>query len=705
MLKSIKDMDEKINKILCTMTLEEKIGQLVLYGRLKEREEKLIDEGKLGTMLNIYGTKKINELQKRIMNSKCKIPMLFSDDVIHGYKTIFPIPLAESCSFDLTLIEESAAIAAREASSEGINLIYGPMVDITRDPRWGRVSEGAGEDTFLGSKIAAARVKGLQRNDWNDRPYVTACPKHFIGYGAVEGGRDYHEVDMSERRLRETYLPPFRKAVKSGAGTIMCSFNDFNGMPPSGNKYLLKDILRDEIGFNGVIISDWESISELIYHGASEDKKEAALKAFNATVDIDMHSGSYEENLKNLLEEKKISLKDLDEAVLRILKLKASLRLFENPYTDEVLASKLIRNKEHVKLAREIAKKSIVLLKNENLLPISKDIKSIAVLGPLADDNLNPLGCWALKGEAENVVTVLEGIKNKLKNIDIKYEKGSDILEPIDDGIERACALAKEASIVLMVLGESLNMCGENHNRAHIDIPKAQKDLLKEVLEVNKKVVLILLNGRPLDLSFEDENVPAILEAWHLGDESGNAISDVIFGDYNPSGKLTMTFPRTAGQVPIYYNYKLTGRPSFKAYLDEEDTPLYPFGYGLSYTKFSYKNLELSKRKIALDESFIASCEIYNEGSFKGEEIVELYIRDVTSSITRPVKELKGFLKILLEPHEKKKVIFEIGNKELGFLNENYVFTVEPGKFKLWIGPDSISGLEGDFEVSKGQMP
>lgn len=697
-----KQIEEKASEILKSLSLENKIGQLVQYGKLKEREMMLVKKGNIGSFLNVYGAEKINKLQKTIMESECRIPLLFGDDVIHGYRTIFPIPLAESCSWNLGLMEETSAISAKEASTEGINVIFAPMVDIARDPRWGRVAEGAGEDTYLGSQIAKARVRGIQRNNWHHRAYITACPKHFLGYAAAEGGRDYNSVDISERTIRETYLPPFKEALQEGVGTIMCSFNDLNGIPSTGNKFLLKNILRKELGFQGIVISDWESVEELIYHGIAEDKKEASVKAAEATVDIDMNSGSYEENLMELVKEGIIKEDLIDDAVKRIIKLKLSLKLFDKSYIDTSLSKKIIRCKEHIEKSRQAARESIVLLKNENkLLPLNKNIKSIALIGPLADDKLNPLGCWALKGNPENVVSVMEGLKNKIGDeVTLNYVKGSEILSSITGGEEAAVEAAEKSEAVIMVLGESADMSGENHNRAHIGIPDAQRQLLKEVLKVNKNIVLVLMNGRPLTLEWENHNVPAILEAWHLGDESGNAISDVIFGDYNPSGRLTITFPRCEGQIPMYYNHKSTGRPGFKKYLDVDETPLYPFGYGLGYAKFQYRNIRLSSNKIKADETLQVEAEIANTGDVSGEEIVQLYIRDITASITRPVKELKGFKKIYLGPGQSKKITFNIGEEQLKFLDENYNYKVEAGKFNLWIAPNSSEGTKIEFEVT-----
>lgn len=692
---------EKSEKILSTMSLEEKIGQLVQFGKLEQKEIQLIKIGQVGSFLNVYGAEAVNEIQKIAMESGALIPLLIGDDVIHGYKTIFPIPLGESCSWDLKLIEETAAIAAREASTEGVNVIFAPMVDVARDPRWGRVAEGAGEDVYLGSKIAAARVRGIQRNDWSDRPKVTACPKHFIGYSAAEGGRDYNSVDISERSLRETYLPPFIAAIHAGAGTIMCSFNDLNGVPASANKFLLTTLLREELKFEGVLISDWESIEELIYHGLAKDKKEATIKAINAVVDIDMNSSCYHDHLTELVKVGNLSVKLIDEIVTRILRLKINLGLFHNAITDVNLSSKFIRSKEHIEKAREAAKKSIVLLKNQgSILPLCKNLKSIAVIGPMADDNENPLGCWSFKGNPNNVITVLKGVSNKVSNkTEISYAKGSGILECEESVILKAVKIAQKAEVVIMVVGESKDMSGENHNRSYIGIPECQRKLIEAVLKTRTPMVLVLMNGRPITLTYENENVPAILEAWHLGDESGNAIADVLFGDYNPSGKLVMSFPRNVGQVPIYYNYKSTGRPSFKKYIDVDESPLYPFGYGLSYTEFSYKNMTLEKSKIKLGHPLRVTIEVENCGTMEGEEIVQLYIRDLVASITRPIKELKGFQKIFLIPGECRTVEFILTDEELGFYDENFKFGVETGEFHIWIGTNSVEGLKSDFEI------
>lgn len=701
MLDLMNDVNEnKIEELLSKMTLEEKIGQLVQYGRYKEQEERLVKDGKIGSFLNISGADTINKLQETIMESDNPIPLLIGDDVIHGYKTSFPIPLAESCSWDLELVEETAAIAAREASTEGIHCIFAPMVDIAHDPRWGRVAEGAGEDTYLGAQIARARVRGFQRNDWDDRPFITACPKHFLGYGAAEGGRDYCFTEISERSIRETYLPPFQAAIGEGAGTLMCSFNDLNGVPLSGNKYVLNQILREEIKFKGAVISDWESVEELVYHGLAKDKKEASAKSIEAGVDIDMHSGSYRENLLELVQENKVSIELIDRAVRRILRIKLALNLFENTYTNNSLSDEIIRNEKHIEKALEAGRKSIVLLKNDNVLPIKKDVSSVAVIGPYAKDPWSGLGCWSCKCDEKNVVTIYEGIKNKVKaGTKVLYSKGCEANEAIDNGIDEAVRIAESADVVIITAGEGGDQSGENRNKAHLDLPKVQQDLMDAILKTGKPVVLVLVNGRPLTLAWEDKNMPAIVEAWNIGEQCGNAVADVLFGDYNPSGKLTMTFPRSVGQIPIYYNHRNTGRPSFQRYLDEENTPLYPFGYGLSYTNFEYSNIKLSSKLIKHNEKLLLSAEIKNSGNYAGDEIVQLYIRDISASITRPVKELRDFKKIHLEPGEIKRVEFELTEQKLGFLDEEYNFVVEPGEFNVWIAGCSEGGLMESFEL------
>ncbi|WGS64608.1 beta-glucosidase BglX [Marinitoga aeolica] len=682
-----------IEKLIKKMTLKEKIGQLVQFGKLKEEQLKLLKNGEIGSFLNVYSPKKINELQNNIMNSKNPIPLLIGDDVIHGYKTIFPIPLALSCSWNLELIEKTCEITAREAAADGINMIFAPMVDISYDPRWGRVAEGNGEDPYLGTEITKVRVRGLQKNNWDDLPHVTACVKHYVGYGAVEGGRDYNSVDVSERKLREIYLKPFIGAIEENVGSLMVSFNEFNGIPPSANTYLTKKILREELNFNGVVVSDWESIKETILHGVSKDEKEAALKALLSTVDIDMNSAVYLNNLENIIKENPELENLIDDAVLRILKLKEKLNLFEKHIIPENNA-KEFRKPEYVNIARKAALESIVLLKNENnILPL-KGINKIALIGPLANDNHSPLGCWSCKGEESNVVTVLSAFQNNTE-YEIMYEKGCDIFKYNEEEANKALNIASKSDVVVAVLGETKEMSGENNNRSNIELPVAQKRLLKKLKKVNPNIVLVLLNGRPLTLEWEDRNIPAIVEAWHLGDESGNAIVDILTGKYNPSGKLTMTFPRKIGQIPIYYNHKNTGRPYVRNYLDTKNTPLYPFGYGLSYTNFEYSNFQVEKQ----EDIIKLKVDITNTGKVLGEEICQIYFRDVYARVSRPVKELIRFKKINLNPGETKTISFEIHISELYYLDENLNLTIDNGSIEFFAGTNSQKLLKQSIEI------
>jgi beta-glucosidase len=575
------------------------------------------------------------------------------------------------------------------------------MVDIARDARWGRIAEGAGEDVFLGARIAAARVKGFQGSNVSDAERVAACVKHFAGYGAAEGGRDYNTTDMSERTLRETYLPPFKAAIDAGVGSVMCSFNDMNGLPSSANALLLQKILRDEWKFGGVLLSDYDSIGELTKHGISANLADAAQESIGIGLDMDMESGAYQKNLAQLVKDKKISENLLDESVRRVLRLKNKLGLFENPYADAAREKLVLLSDEHIKHARSIAQKSIVLLKNENnILPLAKNAKSIAVIGALADDKKEPLGCWSADGRAESVVSVLEGIRQKVSSSTrILYAKGCEIEGDSTVGFAEAIAKAKDSELVILVVGESAKMSGEAASRAFLDLPNKQKDLVREIHKTGKPIILILMNGRPLAIEWEAKNLPAILETWHLGVQCGSAIADVLFGDFNPSGKLTASFPRTVGQIPIYYNHKNTGRPTQSKYLDLPQTPLFPFGYGLSYTTFKYLNLRLNKSRITKMENLIVSVEVENTGRRAGDEIVQLYVRDLTASVTRPVKELKGFERISLNAGERKQVSFTLDPQSLGFYIREMKFVVEPGTFKIWVGKHSAEGLEAAFEI------
>lgn len=699
---------DKEDELLAKMTLTEKVGQLTQYAgdfdscRVKEEHKPLIRQGAIGSVYFVKGAQASNEAQRiAVEESRLKIPLIIGFDVIHGYRTVFPIPLAESCSWDLAAIEKSAAIAAKEARSAGVHWIFAPMVDISRDARWGRIAEGAGEDTFLGARIAAARVRGFQGDDFSSNENVAACVKHLAGYGAAEGGRDYNTTEISERTLRETYLPPFKAAIDAGSASVMCSFNDMNGLPSSANSFLLQKILRGEWQFGDVLLSDYDSIGELVKHGISANLADAARESIGIGLDMDMESGAYQKNLAQLVRDKKISEKLLDESVRRVLRLKNKLGLFENPYADVTREKLVLLSQQNLDHARDIARKSIVLLKNENsILPLAKNAKSIAVIGALADDKKEPLGCWSADGRAENVVSVLEGIKTKVSpSTKILYAKGCEIETDSIAGFADAIAKAEESEIVVLVVGESAKMSGEAASRAFLDLPGKQKDLMRDIYKTGKPVILVLMNGRPLAINWEAENLPAILETWHLGVQCGNAIAAVLFGDYNPSGKLTTSFPRTPGQIPVYYNHKNTGRPTQSKYLDLPQTPLFPFGFGLSYTTFKYSNLRLDKNRISKSENLIVSIEVENTGTRAGDEIVQLYARDLTASVTRPIKELKGFERISLGAGEKKQVSFTLNPQSLGFYNRAMKFVVEAGTFKIWVGKHSAEGLEAVFEI------
>ncbi len=716
-----KTIDQRVDSVLALMNLDEKVGQLVQYtggfdtgtrtASPKQGQIELIRSGKLGSLLNIFGAQQTRKVQKiAVEESRLKIPMLFGLDVIHGFRTTFPVPIAEASSWDPKLVEKSARMQAIEASSAGIHWTFNPMVDIARDPRWGRIVEGSGEDPFLGSVMAASRVKGYQGDDLAAANSIAACAKHFAAYGAAEGGRDYNTVELTERTLREVYLRPFKSALDAGAATFMVSFNEIGGVPSSANPFLLKKILRDEWKFDGFVVSDWNSIGELVPHGIAKDLKEAARLGINTGVDIDMEANAYHRHLADLVNENKVSIRDLDESVRRVLKIKFRLGLFDDPYKycSADREKKTIRNEEMIKATREAAKRSAVLLKNENhLLPLKKDLKRIAVIGPLANSKVDPLGPWNQQGDSADVVTVVEGIKNKINGkAEIIYSKGCTIDGKSKNGFNDAVAAAEKSEIVILCLGESLTMSGEARSRASLDLPGVQNELAELLQKTGKPIIAVLMNGRPLTINYLAENIPAILETWFLGNESGNAIADILFGDYNPSGKLPVTFPKSVGQVPLYYNHKNTGRPNNPAhqmyttsYTDFTNAPLYPFGFGLSYTTFEYSNLSLSKNKISKEESIIASIDVKNTGDLEGEEIVQLYVRDLVGSVTRPVKELKDFKKIYLKPGELKHLEFVISPDKLKFYDINMNFTVEPGDFKLFIGTNSVDLKEAAFSV------
>ncbi len=712
-------MESFLDSLTKIMTLDEKIGQMVLMSTdwektgpsINENYKNLIKEGKVGNIFNAYTAKFTRELQQvAVENTRLGIPLLFGYDVIHGHRTIFPISLGESASWDLKAIENCARIAAVEASAEGIHWTFAPMVDISRDARWGRVSEGAGEDVYLGSEIAKAKVKGFQGDDLFKTNTILACAKHYAAYGAAIAGRDYNTVDMSDRELRTTYLPPFKATVDAGVATFMTSFNELDGIPATGNKYLLTDILRTEWGFEGFVVTDYTSINEMVPHGIAKDNKEAAEIAINAGVDMDMQGGVYMEYLKSLISEGKVTEEQVTASARKILALKYKLGLFKDPYRycDETREKELVMTPEHLEAARDMARKSSVLLKNNNqTLPVSKD-KVVALIGPLANDKYNIIGSWSAAGDRyTKPITVLEGFKEKISNqANLLFTQGCDINSENTSDFQNAINMAKKADVVVMVMGESEGMSGEAASRTNLDLPGNQKDLLKAIKKLGKPIVLVLMNGRPLTLEWENENIDAILETWFPGTMGGYAIADLIFGDANPSGKLTMTFPRNVGQIPIYYNVKNTGRPyelngpeqKYRSrYLDVSNTPLYPFGYGLSYTSFKYSNFAIDKTSYAFNEPININVTVTNTGAFEGEEVVQLYVRDMVGSVTRPLKELKRFEKIMLKPNESKKVTFTLTSDDLAFYTKDMSFKAEAGEFKLFVGTNSEEVIETSF--------
>jgi beta-glucosidase len=715
-----KSIEQKVDSVLKLMTLDEKIGQLNQYssswatGPVSPEGNKLqeIREGKIGSLLNVKGVEKTRAMQEIAMQSRLKIPLLFGLDVIHGYKTTFPIPLAEVASWDMEAIEESARIAATEAAACGIHWTFAPMVDIARDPRWGRVMEGAGEDTYLGCAVAKARVTGFQGKGLGNTDAVMACAKHFAAYGAAIGGRDYNSVDMSERMLWETYLPPFKAAVDAGAATLMNSFNDLNGIPATGNAYLQRDILKGKWDFKGFVVSDWGSIGEMIQHGYVSNNYEAALAALNAGSDMDMESRSYIKNLAQLVKDGKVKTALIDDAVKRILRKKFELGLFDDPFRfcDAEREQAALNNPENRVKAREIARKSIVLLKNENgLLPLAVNRK-IALIGPLAKSKNDMLGFWNVAWpDNDDVVSQFEGLENRMGKGNLLYAKGCEVNDTSKVDFDEAIAIAGQADIVVLSVGEKRDMSGEAKSRSNIHLPGVQEELIKAVYATSKPVVVLINGGRPLIFNWTADHVPAILYTWWLGSEAGNAIADVLFGDYNPSGKLPITIPKSEGQIPIYYNYFNTGRPaadngSFanyrSGYIDLQKSPKFPFGYGLSYTTFQYSDLKLASQVMNANQTIDVSFTLTNTGKYSGEEVVQLYIRDLVASVVRPVKELKDFQKILLKPSENKTVHFSIDKQKLSFYNSQLQWIAEPGTFDLMIGSSSVDiRLKGSFEL------
>ena len=719
-----------IDGLMKKMTLDEKIGQLNLLtageattgSTVSTDIEKKIKAGQLGGLFSISTPQRIRKVQEIAVNqSRMKIPMIFGMDVIHGYRTLFPIPLGLSCSWDMSVIERSAQIAASEASADGICWTYSPMVDVSRDPRWGRISEGSGEDPFLGSAIAKAMVRGYQGNNYASSSNIMACVKHYALYGAAEAGRDYNTVDMSRTRMYNEYFPPYKAAVDAGVGSVMASFNEIDGVPATANKWLLDDVLRKQWGFKGFLVTDYTGINEMIDHGIG-DLQTVSVKALKAGIDMDMVGEGFLTTLKKSVAEKKVNVSEIDVACRRILSAKYDLGLFQNPYRfcDENKAKTEIFSASNRNEARKIATKSFVLLKNSNqTLPLSKK-GTIALIGPLADNKENMVGTWSVSGDFPKSISVLQGIKNVAGNqVNIVSARGANITSDakLDERvsifgkptyrdsrsdaemIEEAVKVSANADVIVAALGEAAEMTGEAASRSDISLPQNQQDLLKALLKTGKPVVLVLFTGRPLTLTWENENVPAILNVWFAGSEAGNAIADVLFGDVNPSGKLSATFPRNVGQIPIYYSHKNTGRPlgddskwfqKFRSnYLDVPNSPLFPFGYGLSYTTFQYSDIKLSKNSLTQTDKIMASVEVKNTGNFDGEEVVQLYIHDKVGSITRPVKELKGFEKIMLKKGESKMVSFTISVNDLKFYDNKLNYKAEAGEFELMIGTNS----------------
>lgn len=715
-----KSIAQKVDSVLQLMTLAEKIGQMTQYSNdfaetgpiTKDGDKKeKVRQGLVGSYLNIYGAARTRSLQEIALQSRLKIPLLFGQDVVHGFRTIFPIPLAEAASWDLAAIENAARIAAKEASAQGIHWTFAPMVDIGRDPRWGRVMEGAGEDTYLGSLIAAARVRGFQGKGLGNVDAVMACAKHFAAYGAAVGGRDYNSVDMSLMQLNEVYLPPFKAAVDAGVATLMNSFNDINGIPATGSKYLQRDLLKNAWGFKGFVVSDWGSIGEMIQHGYAQNNYDAALKALTAGSDMDMESRSYIGHLEQLVKDKKINIALINDAVRRILYKKFEMGLFDDPYRycSEEREKAQWSNSENLLAAEDMAKKSMVLLKNEQqVLPLPRHGKTIALIGPFVKAISDHNGFWSFDwpDDSNRISTIYDAVAKKGTNT-IVYAKGCGITDSSTAGFAEAIRVAMQSDIIVFTAGEKRDMSGEAKSRSSIGLPGVQEELIKALVATGKPVVVLISAGRPLVFNYTSNHAQAIVYTWWLGTRAGNAIADVLFGDYNPSGKLPMTFPRSEGQIPIYYNHFNTGRPAktetdvnyVSAYIDERNSPMYPFGYGLSYTRFSYGNLELSKKQINASEKLNIKITVTNTGNSAGEEVVQLYIRDMVGSVVRPLKELKGFKKIMLNPGESKVLEFSIGVDDLRFYNNALQYIWEPGMFKVFVGGNSSDVKEAAFEL------
>lgn len=735
--------EARVDDLLARMTLREKVGQLVqitpfapvapeevmdsttdtsgsgaseapMRWDLHPELDALIQSGRVGSIFGSSDVRLINHCQQvAVKESRLGIPLIVGNDVIHGLRTAFPIPLAESCTWNPILLRRAARIAAEEASVTGTDWIFAPMVDVARDPRWGRIAEGSGEDPFLGAALARARVEGFQDGDLLSGRQIVACPKHYVAYGAAEAGRDYNTVDMSERTLREIYLPPFKAAFDAGAGSVMTSFNEIGGLPSTCNPFLLRDILRDEWNWQGVVVSDYEAVSDLIQHGVAADLKEATRLSMLAGLDMDMMSGGYATYLEELVNEGAVRMEVLDQAVRRVLLLKDQLDLFEKPFIDEALAEGIVLRDEFRSVALQVAQESMVLLKNDGpLLPLTPGRQRIALIGPLADNQRDLLGTWAIHSRPEDVETVLEGVRACVGESDaLIYRPGCSFDDDDATDFSDAVTAAREADVAILVVGESADLSGEAHSRAHLGLPGRQEELVDAIAETGTPIVAVVMSGRPLVIPEVVERVDALLAAWHGGIRAGRAVADILFGTANPSGKLTAGWPRTEGQIPLYYAQKNTGRPaasagtkqfteSFKStYLDEPNSPLFPFGFGLSYTTFTYRDLRIERETLGLNDDLVVRAVVQNTGPRTGDEIVQLYIRDLVGSVTRPLRELKGFQRVTLDPDEAQTVRFDVPVSSLGFVGRDMQYVVEPGDFKVWVGPHSGARLEGAFTV------
>ena len=706
--------ERKIDSLLARMTLEEKLGQLnqLTVGNQPTPEQAdLIRKGLVGSLFNLLGAAATRDAQHiAVTESRLRIPLIFGYDVIHGYRTIFPIPLGEAASWDPEGVEAAAHVAAKEAAAAGLHWTFAPMVDIARDPRWGRIAEGSGEDPYLGAVMAAARVRGFQGTDPRAPDAVLATVKHFAAYGGAEGGRDYNTVDLSERTLREVYLPPYRAALDAGAATVMTSFNEIGGIPSTANPWLMTTLLRREWGFRGFVVSDYTAVAELLNHGVAGSRADAGKLALEAGVDMDMVSRIYVDDLPALVRAGRIPMTVVNEAARRVLRGKAALGLFDDPYHGATVEREraVLLAPEHRQLARRVAEESLVLLKNDAArLPLGSGVKTIAVIGPLADDKASALGSWSGRGDPRDAVTPLEGIKARAGSATVSYAKGCGITDTATTGFAEAVAAAKQADVAVLVLGEAGDMSGEAASRANIDLPGVQPRLLEAIAATGTPVVLVIMNGRPLTIAWAAEHVPAIVESWFLGVETGPALAAVLFGDVNPSGKLPATFPRSVGQIPLYYNHKNTGRPTgpdkyTSKYIDLPVTPLFPFGHGLSYTTFGYSDLRLGAPRITPTGTQRVSVTVTNTGTRAGAEVVQLYVHDEVASVTRPVRALAGFRRVSLKPGEARTLDFQLTSQELGLYNRDMKFVVEPGKFRVFVGGSSVGGLESEFEVGPG---